>query len=226
MKHKYSSEAFGQKKKRAHEIVQLLRKAYPDAKCALDHSNPLELLVATMLSAQCTDKLVNIVTKDLFKKYRTAQDFAKVSQGELEKDIHSLGFFRNKAKAIRTACQRICEAYGAKVPDTMEDLLTLHGVARKTANIVLGVAYGEACGFVVDTHVRRLAWRMGLTNQEDPEKIERDLMALLPQSQWMPAGDALIFHGRQVCHARNPQHDICVVNRLCPKRGTDAEEKA
>ena len=224
MKHKYASETFAEKKKRAQEIARRLRKAHPDAKCALVHKTPLELLVATILSAQCTDKLVNIVTRDLFKKYRTAEDFARVSQEELEKDVHSLGFFRNKARAIREACQRMCDAYAGKVPDTMEALLTLRGVARKTANVVLGVAFGKATGVVVDTHVLRLAGRMGLTNEKAPEKIEQDLMALLPQSQWIVAGNVLIFHGRQVCHARNPQHDICVVSDICPKRGTDSQE--
>jgi endonuclease-3 len=224
MKHKYSRETLEEKKRRACEIVRRLRKAYPDAKCALVHRSPLELLVATILSAQCTDKQVNIVTLALFKKYRSARDYATVSQEELEKDVHSLGFFRNKAKAIREASKRICEAYAGNVPDTMEDLLTLRGVARKTANVVLGVAYGKATGVVVDTHVLRLAWRMALTDQRVPEKVERDLVALIPQAQWIVAGHVLIFHGRQVCHARNPQHDICVVNALCPKRGTDAQE--
>ena len=221
MGYKYTSETLQQRQKRAREIIRRLHKAYPDAKCALVHKMPLELLVATILSAQCTDKMVNSVTPGLFKKYRTAQAFGEVTQEELEKDVHSLGFFRNKARAIREACRRICEAYAGKVPDTMEDLLTLRGVARKTANVVLGVAYGKATGVVVDTHVLRLAWRMGLTNQKDPEKIERDLMALFPQSQWILAGDVLIFHGRRVCAARNPRHDICVVKNICPKRGTD-----
>jgi endonuclease-3 len=217
-------ETLQQKQKRALEIIRRLHGAYPDAKCALVHKDALQLLVATILSAQCTDKMVNSVTRDLFKKYRTARAFAEVSQEALEKDVHSLGFFRNKAKAIREACMRICDVYGGKVPNTMEDLLTLRGVARKTANVVLAVAYGKATGVVVDTHVLRLAWRMGLTNQKDPEKVERDLMALIPQSQWILAGDVLIFHGRRVCAARNPQHDICVVKNICPKRGTDAEE--
>lgn len=211
-------------KQRAQQILRLLQKEYPDAKCALEHSNPLQLLVATIMAAQCTDKLVNSVTQELFKKYRTAEDFAKASQEELEQDIRRVSFYRNKARAIREACQRICTVYGGKVPDTMEDLLTLRGVARKTANIVLGTAYGKPCGVVVDTHVLRLAWRMGLSDHKDPEKVERDLMALFPQSQWIRAADVLIFHGRQVCHARNPQHDICVVKHLCPKRGTDAEK--
>jgi len=224
MRHKYSSETSEQKRPRACEIIRRLHKAYPDAHCALAHKNPLELLVATILSAQCTDKQVNIVTQGLFAKYRSAQDYAKVSQEELEKDVHSLGFFRNKAKAIREACQRICEAYGGKVPDTMEDLLTLRGVARKTANVVLGVAFGKATGVVVDTHVLRLAWRMELTDEKAPEKVERDLMGLFPQAQWILAADVLIFHGRQVCGARNPQHDICVVHNICPTRGTEAEE--
>jgi endonuclease-3 len=218
-------ETVGRRKERACEIVRLLRKAYPEARCALVHGTPLELLVATILSAQCTDKQVNIVTQELFKKYPTAQHYARVSQEELEQDVHSLGFFSNKARAIREACQRLCDAYGGKVPDEMEDLLTLRGVARKTANVVLGVAYGKATGVMVDTHVLRLSWRMGLTNKKDPEKVERNLMRLLPQSQWIASGHVLIFHGRRVCEARKPQHHVCVVEHLCPKRGTDAEEK-
>ncbi len=224
MKTRYASETREQRQRRALTILRRLQTAYPDAGCALRHSSPLELLVATILSAQCTDKQVNIVTPALFRKYRTAEAFARAPQNVLEKDVHSLGFFRNKARAIREACRRISQAYAGNVPDSMDDLLTLRGVARKTANVILGVWFNKATGIVVDTHVIRLSQRMGLTAHSNPDKIERDLMALLPQSLWILAGHLLIFHGRRVCGARNPQHDICTVRDICPKRGTEAEE--
>ena len=206
------------KKKRAAEIIRRLKRAYPDAHCALVHTSPFELLIATILSAQCTDVRVNIVTADLFRKYRSPQDFLNVSQRELEKDIHSTGFFRNKAKNIQAACKRIIEEYGGEVPQTMDELLTLGGVARKTANVVLGNAFGIASGVVVDTHVSRLSQRLGLTNNKTPEKIERDLAGLIPKRDWVMFPHWMIFHGRQVCIARKPKCGECVLADICPSR--------
>ncbi|MBX3290119.1 MAG: endonuclease III [Acidobacteria bacterium] len=205
-------------KKRTAEIIKRLKKAYPDAHCALVHSNPFELMIATILSAQCTDERVNIVTADLFRKYRSPQDLANADQHELEKDIHSTGFFRNKAKNIKAASRRIIDVYGGKVPQTMEDLLTLGGVARKTANVVLGNAFGIASGIVVDTHVSRLSQRLGLTTQTTPEKIEKDLTVLVPKRDWVMFSHWLIFHGRQVCNARKPKCDQCCLADQCPGR--------
>ncbi|MBK6751706.1 MAG: endonuclease III [Acidobacteria bacterium] len=192
-------------KQRAAEIIRRLKKAYPNAHCALNHSSPFELLIATILSAQCTDVRVNIVTADLFRKYRGPADFLKVSQHELEKDIHSTGFFRNKAKNIQAACQRIIEEYGGEVPKDMDSLLTLGGVARKTANVVLGNAFGIASGVVVDTHVGRLSRRLGLTENENAEKVERDLAQLIPKKHWVMFPHWMIHHGRQICDARKPK---------------------
>lgn len=205
-------------KKRTAEIIKRLKRAYPDAHCALIHSNPFELLIATILSAQCTDERVNIVTSDLFRKYRSPEDFAAADQRELEKDIHSTGFFRNKAKNIKAASRRIMDVYGGKVPETMEDLLTLGGVARKTANVVMGNAFGIASGIVVDTHVSRLSQRLGLTVQTTPEKIEKDLTVLVPKKDWVMFSHWLIFHGRQVCKARKPQCNECCISDQCPSR--------
>ena len=205
-------------KKRTHEIIKRLKKAYPDAHCALNHSNPFELLIATILSAQCTDVRVNIVTADLFRKYRVSEDFLNVSQKELENDIRSTGFYRNKARNIQAACKRIVEVYGGKVPEKMEDLLTLGGVARKTANVVMGNAFGIASGVVVDTHVSRLSQRLGLTKQKDPQKIEKDLIELVLKKHWVMFSHWLIFHGRRVCHARKPKCPDCVLNDICPAR--------
>lgn len=205
-------------KKRTAEIIKRLKRAYPDAHCALIHSNPFELLIATILSAQCTDERVNIVTADLFRKYRSPQDFAAADQRELEKDIHSTGFFRNKAKNIKAASRRIIDVYRGKVPETMEDLLTLGGVARKTANVVMGNAFGIASGIVVDTHVSRLSQRLGLTAQTTPEKIEKDLTILVPKKDWVMFSHWLIFHGRQVCKARKPQCNECCISDQCPSR--------
>ena len=204
------------KKKRTAEIIRRLKKAYPDAHCALHHSNAFELLIATILSAQCTDRRVNIVTADLFRKYRGPTDYLKVPQTELEKDIHSTGFFRNKAKNIQAACKRIIEDFGGRVPQTMEEILTLPGVARKTANVVLGNAFGVASGVVVDTHVARLSQRLGLTENENAEKIERDLIELVPKQQWIIFPHWLILHGRQICQARNPNCPECVLADICP----------
>lgn len=203
-------------KKRTSEIIKRLRKAYPDAHCALNHSNAFELLVATILSAQCTDERVNIVTADLFRKYRGPEAFIAATQEELERDIHSTGFFRNKAKNIRAACLRIKEAFGGDVPRTMDELLTLGGVARKTANVVLGNAFGIASGVVVDTHVARLSQRLGLTAAAAPEKIERDLTALVPQKHWVMFPHWMIFHGRRVCQARKPKCPQCPLADICP----------
>ena len=205
-------------KKRTAEIIKRLKKAYPDAHCALNHSNPFELLIATILSAQCTDVRVNIVTADLFRKYRGPQDLLNVSQKELENDIRSTGFYRNKARNIQAACKRIVEVYGGKVPEKMEDLLTLGGVARKTANVVMGNAFGIASGVVVDTHVSRLSQRLGLTKHKDPKKIEKDLIELVPKKHWIMFPHWLIYHGRQVCHARKPKCPDCVLNDICPAR--------
>jgi endonuclease-3 len=199
-----------------HAIISELRRLYPDAKCSLNYSNPLELLVATQLSAQCTDERVNIVTQQLFKKYRTVEDYATAKQEELEQDIRSIGFYRNKAKNIRTACQRIITEYGGEVPRTMAGLVSLAGVARKTANVVLGNAFGIVEGFVVDTHIGRLSRRFGWTNNEDPVKVEKDLMRIIPQQDWLDLSHLLIFHGRAVCYARNPQCEHCALVPLCP----------
>ncbi|MDT5157082.1 MAG: endonuclease [Acidobacteriota bacterium] len=203
-------------KRRMRRLIRLLRKEYPEARCSLDHTSPLELLVATILSAQCTDERVNIVTADLFRKYPTWQDYASAPAAELESDIRSTGFFRNKAKAIRGACSLIGEQYGGRVPDSMDELLKLPGVARKTANVVLGNAYQIASGVVVDTHVTRLSERLGLSREKTAEKIERDLTALVPESDWIDFSHLLIAHGRKVCKARTPLCGECVLSKLCP----------
>ena len=201
---------------RAPHIVRRLSGAYPDARVALNFSTPLEMLVATILSAQCTDEKVNEVTATLFRKYRTAEAYLRVPEDELKRDIKPTGFFNQKAASIRAACQRIVEVYGGEVPDTMEDLLTLRGVARKTANIVLGNAFGKVEGIAVDTHVRRVSNRLGLSSQSDPDKVEQDLMRLIPRSKWFPFTYVLIDHGRAVCVARRPRCEVCPVNDLCP----------
>jgi endonuclease-3 len=204
------------KKARTTEIIKRLKKAYPDAHCALNHTNAFELLIATILSAQCTDERVNIVTATLFRKYRGPLDFAESSQEELERDIHSTGFFRNKAKSIRAASRRVLDEFGGEVPQTMDEILTLAGVARKTGNVVLGNAFGIASGVVVDTHVSRLSQRLGLTDEKTPEKIELDLQALVPKRHWVMFPHWFIFHGRQVCHARKPKCLECVLADVCP----------
>jgi len=207
------------KKQRADEIIRRLKAEYPDAHCALVHANAFELLVATILSAQCTDERVNQVTANLFRKYRKPQDYLQVEQAELERDIHSTGFFRNKAKSIQGACAKIVENFGGEIPQTMEELLILPGVARKTANVVLGNAFGIASGVVVDTHVMRVSQRLGLTENIVPEKIERDLNALVPRKDWIMFPHWLIWHGRKICQARRPKCEICVLENLCPKIG-------
>ena len=212
-------EATPVEKKRVGQIVKLLKKEYPDARCSLDHGNALELLVATILSAQCTDERVNVVTSSLFRKYRTWEDYASAPASELEADIRSTGFFRNKAKSIQGACRRIGERHDGRVPRSMEELLELPGVARKTANVVLGNAYQIASGVVVDTHVSRLSARLGLSNEKTPEKIERDLTGLLPESEWIDFSHLLIAHGRKVCKARTPLCGVCGLAKLCPSAG-------
>ena len=209
-------EATPEKKKRVRRVIAALKKEYPDARCSLDHTSPLELLVATILSAQCTDERVNLVTADLFRKYRTWEDYASAPAAELERDIHSTGFFRNKAKSIQGACKMIGERYGGRVPESMEELLELPGVARKTANVVLGNAFGIASGVVVDTHVARLSERLGFSSEKAPEKIERDLASLVPRADWIIFPHLLIAHGRKVCKARTPLCGECPVAKLCP----------
>jgi endonuclease-3 len=205
-----------------HAIIAELRRLYPEVACTLNYTNPLQLLVATQLSAQCTDERVNIVTERLFKKYHTVEDFANASQEELEQDIRSTGFYRNKAKNIRAACQRIISEYGGEVPRTMSDLLSLAGVARKTANVVLGNAFGVIVGFVVDTHVGRLSRRLGWTKNTDPVKVEQDLMRIIPQQDWLDLSHLLIFHGRAICMARKPLCARCTLNHLCPSAFVEA----
>ena len=201
---------------RAAAIVKALRRVYPTAHCELDFRTPLQLLIATILSAQCTDKRVNMVTPALFKKYKTAKDFANARPGELEKEIQSTGFYRSKAKSIRSACADIAAKHGGEVPQTMDELVALHGVGRKTANVVLGNAFGKNEGVVVDTHVTRLSRRLGLTRQTTPEKIELDLMKLIPRADWTNFSHWLIWHGRRRCFARKPDCAGCEIQRLCP----------
>lgn len=203
-------------KQRTEKIIEVLEKQYPNAKTALNYTNPLEILVATMLSAQTTDVTVNIVTKTLFKKYHTPEDYANADIKELEQDIHSTGFYHNKARNLQKCCQLLIEKFHSQVPKTMEELTELQGVARKTANIVLYNAYGVTAGIAVDTHVTRLSQRLGLTQQKDQNKIEQDLMQLTPKEKWMPLTDLLIFHGRQVCMAKKPKCEACVLNKICP----------
>jgi endonuclease III len=198
------------------KIIRLLKRAYPDAKCSLNHSNAFELLIATILSAQCTDDRVNIVTADLFRKYRQPEDYLKVSNRELEKDIRTTGFFRNKTKSIQGTARLLTEQYGSKVPHTMDELLELPGVARKTANVVMGNAFGIASGVVVDTHVTRLSHRLGLSQEKTAEKIERDLIELVPRKDWVIFPHLFISHGRNTCKARNPACEECVLEKLCP----------
>jgi endonuclease-3 len=197
-------------------IIAELRRLYPEAKCSLNFSNPLELLIATQLAAQCTDERVNIVTEKIFRKYRSVEDYATVSQEELEQDIKSTGFYRNKAKNIRAACQRIITEYGGEVPHTMPELLSLAGVARKTANVVLGNAFGIVEGYTVDTHNMRLARRFGWTSTTDAVKVEQDLMHIVPREDWFDLSHLLIYHGRAICDARKPRCEQCTLAHLCP----------
>jgi endonuclease-3 len=203
-------------KARTAKVIELLEREYPDAKVALNYSNPLELLIATILSAQATDEQINRITPKLFKKYRTAEDFANADLQELEQIIKSSGFYHNKAKNIKNCCKTLVEKYNSRVPKTMAELLELPGVARKTANIVLTNAYGIVEGIAVDTHVRRLAQRLGLSDKDDPNKIEADLMKIVPKADWMRITDLLIWHGRRVCSAKKPNCAGCVLNKICP----------
>ncbi len=201
---------------RAAAIIDGLEPAYPDHRIALDFANPLQLLVATMLAAQCTDQRVNLVTPELFARLPAARDLASAPLPLLEELVHATGFFHNKARAVKALGQALVADHGGEVPETMEELVRLPGVGRKTANVVLGNAFGKACGFVVDTHVLRLANRLFFTQESEPEKIERDLVALLPRERWIDAGNLLTHHGRAVCKARRPECERCVVNLLCP----------
>jgi endonuclease-3 len=204
------------RKARLRKISRQLKSAYPDAKCTLNHSNAFELLIATILSAQCTDERVNIVTADLFRKYRKPEDYLKVSPSELQNDIRTTGFFRNKAKSIQGTAKMLTAQYGGRVPNTIVELLELPGVARKTANVVLGNAFGVSSGIVVDTHVTRLARRLGLTEQKQAEKIEKDLVEIVPRKDWVVFSHLLIAHGRKICKARNPLCAQCIIEKLCP----------
>ena len=204
---------------RAKKLLASLQNTYPDAHCELNFSNPLELLVATILSAQCTDKRVNVVTSGLFKKYRTAADYAKADPAELEQDIKTTGFFRNKARNIRACCSKLVERHSGLVPQSMEELTHLDGVGRKTANVVLGNAFGSEEGIVVDTHVARLSQRLGLSRQKDPEKIEQELTKFVPRELWTLFSHWLIWHGRRRCSARSPDCPNCEVKKLCPSVG-------
>jgi endonuclease-3 len=211
-----------ERKRQATRVVRVLRKAYPDAQCALVHRNAFELLVATILSAQCTDERVNIVTKDLFQKYPGPGEFARAPIGDIEKAIKSTGFFRNKAKSIKACSTALVEEHGGKVPQDLPTLVGLAGVGRKTANVVLGVAFGKATGVVVDTHVGRLSRRLGLTAEDDPVKVEADLMELLPKKEWIDFSHRMIYHGRQVCIARRPRCEVCMMKSFCPKIGVES----
>jgi endonuclease-3 len=215
-KSKRRKETLEELKKRGTLIIRTLKRAYPDAKCSLNHTSAFELLVATILSAQCTDDRVNIVTADLFRKYRKPEDYLKVSPRELEKDIQSTGFFRNKTKSIQGASKMLMEEYGGRVPQTMDELLELPGVARKTANVVLGNAFDIKAGVVVDTHVTRLSHRLDLSQEKDPTKIERDLIEIVPRKEWVIFPHLLIAHGRKICKARNPICEECPIEKYCP----------
>ncbi len=209
-------EVYLEPKERAAKVIEILEKTHPDAKIALSYDNPLELLVATMLSAQTTDERVNIVTKTLFRKYKAPEDYAKADLRELEQDIRSTGFYHNKARNLQKAAHLIVEKFECQVPKTMEELLELPGVARKTANIVLFNAYGTISGIAIDTHVRRVSARLGLTENKDQDKIEQDLMRLIPKDKWMRFTDLLIFHGRRICSAKGPNCVGCPLNKICP----------
>jgi endonuclease III len=209
-------ETLSQKRTRTGKLIERLKAAYPDARCSLHYANPLQLLVATVLSAQCTDARVNLVTKSLFKKYRTASDYAAAPAGALEEDIKSTGFYRHKAKALGACCAELLARYGGEVPADMAALVQLPGIGRKTANVILGNAFDMAEGIVVDTHVRRLAGRLALTKQSDPDKIEQELLQVVPRQDWIAFGHLLILHGRRICSARAPRCPVCPVHDLCP----------
>lgn len=209
-------EAVSHKRARVRELLARLEAAYPDARCSLTYTTPLELLVATVLSAQCTDARVNLVTRSLFTKYRSARDYAAAPVGELEEDIRSTGFYRNKAKALRACCAALVQRHAGEVPSEMGALVELPGIGRKTANVILGNAFNLAEGIVVDTHVRRVAKRLGLTASDDPEKIEQDLVTLVPRKDWIAIGHLVIGHGRKICEARAPKCPVCPLCDLCP----------
>jgi endonuclease III len=209
-------ESLDELKARTREVIRRLKRAYPGAKCSLNHSNPFELLVATILSAQCTDERVNIVTEDLFRKYRKPEDYLKVPPRELEKDIQSTGFFRNKTKSIQGTAKVLTEQYHGEVPQTMDELLELPGVARKTANVVLGNAFDIHAGVVVDTHVTRLSHRLAFTQQKSAEKIEQDLIPIVPKKDWVIFPHLMIYHGRKICKARTPLCAECTIEKQCP----------
>lgn len=209
-------------KSRAVAVVRVLRNDYPDATCALEHETPFQLLIATILSAQCTDQRVNLVTRELFTQYRSAADLAAMTTAELEQAIQSTGFYRNKAKSIKACCHQLVDRYDGRVPASLEELVALPGVGRKTANVVLGTAFGMATGVVVDTHVGRISRRLGLTAEKNADKIERDLMDLVPQKEWIDFAHRLIHHGRRVCKARKPACDACSMIGFCPRIGVAA----
>ena len=211
--------ATSDKKRHAAKVVRCLKRDYPLAECALRHDNAFQLLVATILSAQCTDERVNMVTKVLFDQYPSPQQLAEAPLKSIEKIIQSTGFFRNKAKNIKACCQDLVELHDGEVPQRLDDLVNLAGVGRKTANVVLGTAYGIPSGVVVDTHVGRITRRLGLTDESDPVKVERELMKLLPKKEWIQYSHRMIHHGRQVCKARSPQCDICSMDKICPRVG-------
>ncbi|GMV94149.1 MAG: endonuclease III [Candidatus Hydrogenedentota bacterium] len=202
-------------KERALEVVQRLEAEYPDATCSLDYTNPVQLMVSTILAAQCTDERVNIVTKSLFKQYKNAKEFANAPEGELEEAVRTCGFYRQKAKSIREACRDLVEKHGGKVPGSMEELIKLRGVGRKTANVLMAECF-EPVGVIVDTHCKRLSNRLGFTTKSDPDKIEQDIMKLLPREHWRMYSHCMVFHGRAVCNARSPRCSQCVVRDLCP----------
>lgn len=219
MENRSESQELKDLRARASRIVRTLRRLYPNAECALNHGNPLELMIATILSAQCTDERVNLVTSALFRKYRSAEDFVSVAVEELAQDISSINFFRNKAKSIQGACRKIIDQYAGRVPESLEALIELPGVGRKTANVILGTAFGIPSGIVVDTHVSRLSQRLGLTTKKTPETIESDLIEIIPRRDWINFSHLLILHGRQVCKARKPDCAGCRAAADCARTG-------
>jgi endonuclease-3 len=220
------AETQSELKKRARTIIRLLKKEYPEAACSLDYDSAHQLLVATILSAQCTDEQVNKVTPPLFRKYRSLKSFAVADTTELEKMIKSTGFFRNKAKSIKQSSVAILEEYGGRVPDKLDELVKLPGVGRKTASVVLGAWFDKAEGVVVDTHVKRIAYRLGLTDKKDPHKVELDLMEILPRKEWILFTHLIIAHGRKTCVARRPKCEVCVLARHCPSAGLWSDGKS
>jgi endonuclease-3 len=216
-----SDPVLAARKAQARQVVKALAKGYPDAECALVHDSPFQLLIATILSAQCTDERVNIVTKDLFKKWSTPQELADAPTAKLEKAIQSAGFFRMKAKNIQGCCRGLVEKHGGEVPQTLDELVKLPGVGRKTANVVLGTSFGIPSGVVVDTHVTRLTNRLGLTKYQDAVKIEQDLMPIVPKKEWINFSHRLIHHGRRICKARKPLCNDCLMLKFCPQIGVD-----